>query len=88
MTKYWRRKLEFPKITQKHNCGGSTVPSGSPAHEDTLFFEGGNNLKGHTFLSKKLKKPLSRLAFYALDFGHRIQSCVRVRKLINVDEIR
>ena len=39
MPKYGRQKLKFLEIAQNHDCGGSTVLSGSPAHQNNLFFE-------------------------------------------------
>ena len=33
------RKLEFPKIAQNHDCGGSMVSSGSPEHKGSLFLK-------------------------------------------------
>ena len=35
MPKYGRWKLEFPEITQNHDCGGSMVSSGSHEHKYT-----------------------------------------------------
>ena len=36
--KYVPQKSEFPEIAEHHDCEVYTVPSGLPAHQETLFF--------------------------------------------------